>query len=90
MRKQFYISREPLRVPHEHLMLEDLGETTGVGTRARADYGCEHCGGTITKGDPHDSHKFYPEFQSYRTHKECSEGFRLSLRTDDDPDPYED
>jgi len=76
------------RIPHEYLMEEDYYENNSVGNRSRSDYGCEHCGKTIKKGEPHDHHKFYPEFQGYRTHKTCSKAFIASLRTAaDDPDP---
>lgn len=68
-------------------MEEDYYETNSVGTRARADYSCTHCGKVIKQGTPHANHKFYPEFQGYRTHNECSDDFRESLRTEEDGDP---
>ena len=72
------------RIPHEHLLEEDYYENNPVGNRARSSYSCEHCGKTIPKGEPHDNHKFYPEFNGYRTHKKCSKAFKTSLRTPED------
>jgi len=74
------------RIPHEYLMEEDYYENNSVGDRAKSNYTCEQCFKTIPKGTPHDHHKFYPEFNGYRTHKECSDTFIASLRTKDDPE----
>lgn len=65
---------------HEYLLKEDYYELRGVGTRAKSDKDCEHCGEIIPKGEPHDNHHFYPEFNCYPTHKNCSEAFIKSLR----------
>ncbi len=54
--------------------MEDFYETNSVGA-GRDSYSCEYCGGTIKKGSPSDVHKFYPEFQGYRTHPKCSDKF---------------
>jgi hypothetical protein len=64
---------------HEYLRLEDYYESRSVGTKARRDKRCEYCGKNIPKGTPHDMHHFYPEFNSYPTHKECSDNFVKSL-----------
>jgi hypothetical protein len=53
---------------------EDYYETNSIAS-GRASYSCECCGGTIKKGDPSDVHKFYPEFDSRRTHPKCSKKF---------------
>lgn len=54
---------------------ENYYETRGVGTGARSSKNCVMCGGTIERGTPHDMHYFYPRFNAYATHKECSEAF---------------
>ena len=64
---------------HEYLKEEDYYESRSVGTKARSDKTCEHCGKTIKQGTPHEMHHFYPEFASYATHKECVEAFKKSL-----------
>lgn len=64
---------------HEYLKKENYYESRGVGTRAHRDKTCAHCGKTIKQGTPHDMHHFYPEFDSYPTHKECFEAFIESL-----------
>lgn len=64
---------------HEYLEKEDYYETRSVGTRARSDKTCECCLEVISKGEPHDMHHFYPEFEAYATHKKCSEEFLASL-----------
>ena len=64
---------------HEYLKEEDYYERNEVGTKARRDKICEYCGKTIKIGTPHHVHKFYPEFASYPTHKQCSEKFKKSL-----------
>ena len=64
---------------HEYLKRKDFYETKHVGTRAKRDKDCDHCGEIIPKGEPHDVHHFYPEFFSYPTHKSCSEPFKESL-----------
>lgn len=66
-------------VKHEFLLEEDYYESKSVGTKARSDKWCNHCGKQIPKGIPHDIHHFYPEFNAYPTHKECSEDFIESL-----------
>ena len=71
---------------HEYLQAENYYESKSVGTGARSSKTCEHCGKTINKGTPHEMHHFYPEFQSYATHKECSTPFIESLRNDGDED----
>jgi hypothetical protein len=63
---------------HEYLLAEEYYEQHNVGTKAGA-WTCEHCGKTIPAGVPHANHKFYPEFSTYRTHHECTEGFIASL-----------
>jgi len=64
---------------HEYLMKRDYYENKPVGTKAKSDKYCAHCGSVIKKGTPHDVHHFYPEFSSYPTHKECTEDFMDSL-----------
>lgn len=64
---------------HEFLRAADYYESRSVGTRARSDKRCEHCGEMIPKGTPHLTHHFYPEFESYPTHTECDFAFRSSL-----------
>lgn len=66
---------------HEYLQEEDYYESRGVGTRARGDKWCAHCGQKIPKGEPHTVHSFYPEFASYPTHDRCNQDFKASLRT---------
>jgi hypothetical protein len=68
---------------HEYLKAEDFYETRSVGA-GRSAKTCEFCGGTIGKGTGHDVHHFYPEFQSYPTHKKCTTDFMASLRTPED------
>lgn len=69
-----------LNSQHEYLKSEDYYENRPVGTGARSSKTCEHCGKTISKGTPHDVHKFYPEFNSYPTHKKCTKDFIASLK----------
>lgn len=64
---------------HEYLRAEEYYESRGVGTGARSNKTCEHCGDNITKGQPHDMHHFYPDFNAYATHKRCSDPFIKSL-----------
>jgi len=74
------------RVPHEHLQEEMYYEQHSVGTGARSNYSCEHCGKNIPKGEPHANHKFYGDgdWPSYRTHHKCSDKFKKSLRVPSD------
>lgn len=69
---------------HEYLREEDYYEARSVGTKARSNKCCEFCGDTIIKGVPHEMHHFYPEFESYPTHEECSHPFMLTLRSEED------
>lgn len=64
---------------HEYLEKRNYYESRNVGTKARSDKWCEHCGEIIKKGTPHVMHHFYPEFYAYATHKECSQKFYDSL-----------
>lgn len=64
---------------HEYLSKENYYESREVGTRAKSDKWCEHCGKKIPQGTPHEMHHFYPEFNAYATHKKCSEKFKESL-----------
>jgi hypothetical protein len=64
---------------HEYLKKEDYYENKSVGTGGKKDKICNHCYEKILKGTPHDVHHFYPEFQSYPTHKECTKAFMESL-----------
>ena len=64
---------------HEYLTQENYYESRSVGTKARTNKTCDHCGKDIPKGEPHDMHHFYPEFNAVPTHKNCSEGFKNSL-----------
>ena len=66
-------------VKHDYLKQADYYESRDVGTRARSDKSCSHCGKTIPKGEPHEMHHFYPEFYAYATHKSCSKPFIESL-----------
>lgn len=52
---------------HEYLQEEDHYEENPI-NRGRIDKYCEHCGKLIPKGQPHMTHKFYPEFDTYATH----------------------
>ena len=72
---------------HEYLTKEDYYESQSVGTKARSDKICEHCGKSIPKGQPHTVHKFYGdgEYPSYPTHKGCDDEFVKSLRDENDP-----
>lgn len=63
---------------HEYLNQEDYYEAQHV-SKGRKEKRCEHCSGIIEIGTSHDVHKFYPEFESYATHKECTEPFKQSL-----------
>ena len=83
------MSKKIERVPHEYLLKEDYYETNNIGTRARGDYYCGQCGKVIPKGEPHENHKFYPEFEGVRTHSDCSESFLDSLRTEDEQETDE-
>jgi hypothetical protein len=65
---------------HEYLKRSDYYENRSVGKGAKSDKYCDHCGKIIKKGIPHDVHHFYPEFDSYPTHKKCTESFIKSLR----------
>jgi len=69
---------------HDYLRQEDYYESRSVGSKACSDKRCEHCGGTIPKGEPHTVHTFYPEFSAYPTHDRCSKAFEESLLTDAD------
>lgn len=64
---------------HEYLKNEDYYESRSVGTGAKSSKTCEHCGGNIPKGEPHDMHHFYPEFTAYSVHKKCYDKFKKSL-----------
>lgn len=69
---------------HEFLKIDDFYETRSVGTRARSDKHCSHCGKTIVKGTPHEMAHFYPEFESEALHKECVDPFMESLLTEEE------
>lgn len=78
---------------HEYLERENFYETRSVGKKGRITKMCAHCGKDIPKGQPHDVHHFYPEFEAYPTHimnsdhgdnlkpgeKSCSQLFLESL-----------
>lgn len=70
---------EEIANKHEYLKRDEYYEARQVGTRAKSDKTCEHCGKKIKMGTPHEMHHFYPEFNAYPTHKECSEAFIESL-----------
>lgn len=56
---------------HEYLKEDMYYESHSVGTKARSDKTCEHCGKSINKGVPHMNHKFYGEdgdWPTYPTH----------------------
>lgn len=76
---------ENTRIPHEYLKAEDYYENRPVG-KGKSDKPCRHCDKIIPKGIPHDVHYFYPEFNAYPTHKECSDKFGESLRTEEEDD----
>ena len=67
-------------IKHEYLEREYYYESRSVGTRAKSDKICEHCGQIIPKGEPHKMHYFYPEFNAYPTHDRCCESFMESLK----------
>ena len=56
------------------MVIENFYETNSV-KAGRSSYTCKCCGKTINKGEPSDVHKFYPEFNDYRTHPGCSKKF---------------
>lgn len=60
------------------LKKEDYYETNSV-SKGKEDYYCHLCNKIISKGTASDVHKFYPEFQSYRTHPLCSDKFLKTL-----------
>lgn len=64
---------------HEYLESENFYEWRSVGTRAKSDKTCEHCGQAIYKDTPHKMAHFYPEFYSYPVHEECTDNFLKSL-----------
>lgn len=67
---------------HECLRYEDYYESRTV-SKGRSDKTCEHCGKSIPIGMKHDMHHFYPEFESYPVHLECSDDFLNSLITNE-------
>lgn len=69
---------DTLAKKHEYLNEEDYYEIKSV-NKGRSVKWCEHCGGNIEIGVPHEMHHFYPEFQAYATHLECSKAFKQSL-----------
>lgn len=71
---------------HQFLKKEDYYETRRVGNRGKTDKRCEYCSKIITKGTPHNVHHFYPEFNAYPTHTECSDQFIKSLRIEEESD----
>lgn len=64
---------------HEYLKSEEYYESRSVGTKARSSKTCKHCWKDIPKGEPHDVHHFYPEFNAYPTHTKCTKDFIDSL-----------
>lgn len=64
---------------HNFLERENFYESKSIGTKARSDKRCEHCGQVILKGTPHLMMHFYPEFDAYPIHKECEDEFMKSL-----------
>lgn len=74
-----YIFKEKDKTKHEYLKHSDYYAMRSVDTRAKSDKTCKHCGKNIPRGDPHDMHHFYPEFEVYATHTECSKLFINSL-----------
>jgi hypothetical protein len=64
---------------HEYLLEEEFYEFVRVGTRARSDKRCGHCGKVIPKGEPHLISKFYPEFEGPAIHIDCQKEFLESL-----------
>lgn len=64
---------------HEYYKEEDFYEFVRVGTRARSDKWCGHCGEKIPKGEPHLMAKFYPEFEGPAIHEKCEQNFLKSL-----------
>lgn len=53
---------------------EDFYETQRV-SAGRNTYTCAYCNSIIKIGEPSEVHKYYPEFQGYRTHPKCSDDF---------------
>ena len=68
---------------HKYLLASNYYEDHNV-HNGRDHYYCEHCDEFIPKGMSHKVHKFYPEFNTYRTHHKCVDGFMASLREDND------
>jgi hypothetical protein len=65
---------------HAFLREDEFYETRHIGTRAKNDKICEHCGKIIKKGTPHEMAYFVQsEYQSYPLHTECVNSFRESL-----------
>lgn len=69
---------------HHYLKAEDYYESRSIGSKARSDKYCSHCGSIIPKGEPHTIHTFYPEFNAYPTHNCCNDDFKASLLTEED------
>jgi hypothetical protein len=65
---------------HEYLLEEEFYEFNHIGTKARSDKWCGHCGKIIPKGEPHLVSKFYPEFEGPAIHTNCEEEFLKSLK----------
>lgn len=63
---------------HEYLLKEDHYEIKHI-QRGRVDKTCECCGKLIPIGEPHDMHKFYPDFRAYPVHEGCHDKFMKSL-----------
>ena len=68
-----------IEIPYDGLLKENYYESSSVGA-GRKDYSCHYCGGNIPKGTSSTVHKFYPEFDGYRTHTKCNDKFIKSLR----------
>ena len=74
-------------IPHEYLKRDDYYETRSV-NKGRSHKYCEYCGEIIPVGMPHKMHHFYPEFEAYATHIECTAAFMDSLKLTDDTRQY--
>lgn len=71
---------QPVETPkkHEYLEAEMYYEARRV-KKSRMLKWCEHCGKELPIGSTQDVHTFYPEFNAYPTHPECSQPFIDSL-----------
>ncbi len=73
--------KRTIEIDHDGIDGKDYYETNSV-SKGKSSYSCEECGKSIPTGTPSDVHKFYPEFQGYRTHPSCSAKWLKSIGAD--------